>query len=370
MADERSYEYTPPEFSMTDETTASTSCGGTPGASSALDAYTTIPDDAWKYPWNTQPMPITDGTYSVEGDTENGMTSYQELGCVSSIENARPSTIRAGMDAASANFEDGATIPETTLVDPLRRQYHPAHSTSTVCGQPDEPESGSSGYTIPVNSRGGDEALASESYVGMEEASGISRSDPRNSTATGGRKQQELCGICGNASSRRGASQGHANEHTVDTAHFCKACDQSSVKVSKSVDHGHKPTSRKHKCLTCDKLFHRAGHLAEHYRTHTDERPYKCETCDKAFRRATHLDSHKLTHTGEKVCICKTCGKSFTRVANLLKHEQAHEEEKRCVCQKCAKSFKNKYDLERHVDSECGNDAFVGEIFDRSFQKN
>nr|XP_054920177.1 zinc finger protein 8-like isoform X2 [Dermacentor andersoni] len=300
MADERSYEYTPPEFSMTDETTASTSCGGTPGASSALDAYTTIPDDAWKYPWNTQPMPITDGTYSVEGDTENGMTSYQELGCVSSIENARPSTIRAGMDAASANFEDGAT----------------------------------------------------------------------NSTATGGRKQQELCGICGNASSRRGASQGHANEHTVDTAHFCKACDQSSVKVSKSVDHGHKPTSRKHKCLTCDKLFHRAGHLAEHYRTHTDERPYKCETCDKAFRRATHLDSHKLTHTGEKLCICKTCGKSFTRAANLLKHEQAHEEEKRCVCQKCAKSFKNKYDLERHVDSECGNDAFVGEIFDRSFQKN
>ncbi|XP_072141273.1 uncharacterized protein [Dermacentor andersoni] len=133
MADERSYEYTPPEFSMADETTSSTSCGGTPGASSALDAYNTIPDDAWKYPWNTQPMPITDGTYSVEGDAENGMTSYQELGCVSSIENARPSTIRAGMDAASANFEDGATIPETTLVDPLRRQYHPAHSRSTIC---------------------------------------------------------------------------------------------------------------------------------------------------------------------------------------------------------------------------------------------
>ncbi|XP_072141356.1 uncharacterized protein [Dermacentor andersoni] len=144
MADERSYEYTPPEFSMTDETTASTSCGGTPGASSALDAYTTIPDDAWKYPWNTQPMPITDGTYSVEGDTENGMTSYQELGCVSSIENARPSTIRAGMDAASANFEDGATIPETTLVDPLRRQYHPAHSTSTVCGTLLQQEEGNS----------------------------------------------------------------------------------------------------------------------------------------------------------------------------------------------------------------------------------
>ncbi|XP_054930636.2 uncharacterized protein [Dermacentor andersoni] len=134
MADERSCEYRPPEFSMTDEATASTSYGGTTGASSTLGAYTTIPDDAWKYQWNTQPTPITDVTY-VEGVADNGITTYQQLGCVSSIDHARPSKSRAGLKEASVNFEGGLIISESTMVHQGNTQYEPAESTSTVFGK-------------------------------------------------------------------------------------------------------------------------------------------------------------------------------------------------------------------------------------------
>ncbi|XP_072142047.1 uncharacterized protein [Dermacentor andersoni] len=186
MAHERSYEYSPPEFSMTVEATASTSCGGTTGNSSTLGAYTTIPDDAWKYQWNTQPTPITEGTYNVEAVPDNGITSYQQLGCVSSINQARPSTSRAGMEEASANFEGGATISESTMVHQEKTQYQLAESTSTVfsplaSGHTDMTETGSTGLTLPVysSSSGGDYAVTSTSRTGTEEASDTSGNDAR-----------------------------------------------------------------------------------------------------------------------------------------------------------------------------------------------
>ncbi|XP_070382035.1 uncharacterized protein [Dermacentor albipictus] len=178
MADERSYEYTPPEFITTDEATAS--CGSTTGASSSLGTYTTIPDDAWKYQWNTQPTPIAEGTHSVEGVPDNGNLTYQQLGCVSSIDHARPSTSRAGMEEASANFEGGATISESTMVHQEKTQYQAAESTSTVCGMT---ETGCTGLALPVysssSSSSSDYAVASTSQTGTEEASDSSGNEDR-----------------------------------------------------------------------------------------------------------------------------------------------------------------------------------------------
>nr|XP_054920760.1 zinc finger protein 567-like [Dermacentor andersoni] len=220
----------------------------------------------------------------------------------------------------------------------------------------------------------------------------------RNAPGTGGREERELCCVCGNVSSRRDDLHGRAKERTEDTAHICKACDQWSVNKSKFVEHSRNLTEKKHKCETCGKQFRRAHHLAQHYRTHTDERPYKCNMCDKSFRQSGHLDNHKRTHTderpykceicnksfqrscfleehkrthtGEKPYICKTCGKSFAQASSLRRHKHVHAEVKHHVCHKCAKSFKHKYSLNRHVDSHCGNSAFICEICDRSFRNN
>ncbi|XP_070382179.1 uncharacterized protein [Dermacentor albipictus] len=86
--------------------------------------------------------PITDGTYNVEGVTEYGSTSYQHLGFIGSIDHARPSTSRTGMQEASASFHDGATIPESMWVHQVNPKYQPAEDTSTIHGMPLQPEEG------------------------------------------------------------------------------------------------------------------------------------------------------------------------------------------------------------------------------------
>ncbi|XP_054920300.1 uncharacterized protein [Dermacentor andersoni] len=109
MAEESSNEYTPLDLSIKGKATTSTSRDGTQDASTTLGAYRTISDDALRYPGNTQHTPTTDETCNVDGATENGSTSYQHLGFIGNIDNARPSTSRTGMEEASASFEDGAT---------------------------------------------------------------------------------------------------------------------------------------------------------------------------------------------------------------------------------------------------------------------
>ncbi|XP_072142048.1 uncharacterized protein [Dermacentor andersoni] len=91
-------------------TQPSTRRAGMEEASAIPENIAGISDDAWKYQWNTQPTPITDGSYNVDGVTDNGSTSYQHLGFISSINNARPSSSLAGKEEASANFEDYATM--------------------------------------------------------------------------------------------------------------------------------------------------------------------------------------------------------------------------------------------------------------------
>nr|XP_054920442.1 zinc finger protein 658B-like isoform X3 [Dermacentor andersoni] len=311
MADERSYEYTPPEFSMTVEATARTSCGGTTGASSTLGAYTTIPDDAWKYQWNTQPTPITEGTY-VEGVPDNGITSYQQLGCVSNNNQARPSTSRAGKEKASANFEGGATISESTMVHQGNTQYQLVESTSTIFGHTDMTETESTGLTLPVysSSSGADYAVASTSRTGTEEASDSSRNDARNATATGGTEQQENRGV--------------------------RACDQLSVK------------KLKHIFQTCGKFLSGTLNLPGHYRTHTGEKPYKCKICEKSFADKSNCRRHQRIHTRIKPHVCQICTKPFKNTRELNGHLKSHSNDRPFVCHICSLSFKHNPTLRRH----------------------
>ncbi|XP_072143661.1 uncharacterized protein [Dermacentor andersoni] len=295
---------------MTDEATATTSYGGTTGTSSTLGAYTTIPDDAWKYQWNTQPTPITDGTY-VEGVPDNGITSYQQLGGVSSIDHARPSTSRAGMKEALANFEGGLTISESTMVDQGNTQYQPPESTSTVFGHTDKTETGSTGLTLPVSSSSsGDYTFASMSRTGTDEASSTPRNDARNATEAGGMEQQESCGV--------------------------RARDQSSVEKSNL------------KCETCGKFFSMVRNLSSHYRTHTGEKPYKCEMCDKSFAHSSTFRNHERIHTGVKPHICQICTKAFKNKSELNRHLKSHSNDRPYVCDICNLSFKRNSHLQRH----------------------
>jgi hypothetical protein len=52
---------------------------------------------------------------------------------------------------------------------------------------------------------------------------------------------------------------------------------------------------RGHECDVCEKVFDSPSKLAEHMRTHTNEKPFECDVCDKAFRQLGHLKVHMRT---------------------------------------------------------------------------
>ncbi|XP_070382255.1 zinc finger protein 629-like isoform X2 [Dermacentor albipictus] len=327
-----------------------------------------------------QRMPMTDETCNVDDAADNDSTSCLPLGPTRNIDNVRPSRSRAGMEEASASFEDGATNATGTggmqeqgscgvrasVQSSAKKLKHKCQTS----GHTHVTESGRTSTPSMVSSRSVNHAQTSTSRAGMEGASAVPENIARNAPGTGGTEQRELCGACGNVSSRADALHGHAKEPTNDTAQICKACDQSSVKMSKSVEHCQNLTGKKHKCEACGKQFRWASDLAKHQLTHTDERRYKCEICEKMFRQAGHLRNHRRTHTDEKPYLCITCGRTYKWSSDLRKHERTHAEANRHTCQKCAKSFENKYNLQRHVGTQCENSAFVCEICDRFFMRN
>ena len=81
---------------------------------------------------------------------------------------------------------------------------------------------------------------------------------------------------------------------------------------------------RGHECDVCEKVFDSPSKLAEHMRTHTNEKPYECDVCDKAFRQLGHLKSHVRIHTNEKPYECDVCEMKFRQYGTLQSHKRTH----------------------------------------------
>ena len=78
-----------------------------------------------------------------------------------------------------------------------------------------------------------------------------------------------------------------------------------------------------------DKIFSITGHLKEHERTHTVEKPFKCKNCDKSF--STYLPRNQ-THTGEKPFKCSKYDKIFPITGHLKEHKRTHTGKKAFKC--------------------------------------
>ncbi|KAG9021910.1 Strongly-conserved Zn-finger binding protein (TFIIIA), partial [Tulasnella sp. UAMH 9824] len=83
----------------------------------------------------------------------------------------------------------------------------------------------------------------------------------------------------------------------------------------------------------CDKAYTKPCRLAEHYRSHTNDRPFECSTCSKSFLRKVHLQAHERSHTSkeERPLVCsanKGCEQRFWTQQQLKVHEDVHRGKK------------------------------------------
>uniref|UniRef100_A0A4W5KRK5 C2H2-type domain-containing protein n=1 Tax=Hucho hucho TaxID=62062 RepID=A0A4W5KRK5_9TELE len=129
------------------------------------------------------------------------------------------------------------------------------------------------------------------------------------------------CPVCGKTFKNKGHLSQHMRIHTRDRPFSCGDCGKSFY--SKGLLNVHIQTHKGEKpfiCGYCGKSFYQKGNLNQHLRTHTGEKPFSCGNCGKHFSRKTHLNRHILTHTGEKQHCCSVCGRRFAENADLLKH--------------------------------------------------
>ena len=79
---------------------------------------------------------------------------------------------------------------------------------------------------------------------------------------------------------------------------------------------------RGHECDVCEKVFRYPSKLAEHMRTHTNEKPYDYDVCEKRFSDSSAFQRHKRTHTNEKPYECDVCDKAFRESGHLKRQKR------------------------------------------------
>jgi uncharacterized Zn-finger protein len=102
----------------------------------------------------------------------------------------------------------------------------------------------------------------------------------------------------------------------------CKSNDSNSSTARE------KEKTKVFECSQCHLSFRTKGHLLDHSRKHTGERPFLCSDCGSSFTTASNLKRHIKSHSGMKNYACHECQARFLEKKTLLVHMRRHTGEK------------------------------------------
>lgn len=80
----------------------------------------------------------------------------------------------------------------------------------------------------------------------------------------------------------------------------------------------------------------------------TNRLQFRCDVCNRTCTSAETLAQHRRTHADEK---CKICSLVFKQRSALLQHMQRHREDPERICQKCHRVFASKIECQRHFQT-------------------
>ncbi|XP_019623211.1 PREDICTED: zinc finger protein 577-like [Branchiostoma belcheri] len=108
----------------------------------------------------------------------------------------------------------------------------------------------------------------------------------------------------------------------VRPVYRCEQCDYDTTHKGHLMEHQRTHTGeRPHKCTMCKYTGSSKGHLASHMRKkHPEYKPYKCNQCDFVGNFSRDLVAHRWKHTGEQPIFCTECDYATPCKANMTAH--------------------------------------------------
>jgi uncharacterized Zn-finger protein len=118
------------------------------------------------------------------------------------------------------------------------------------------------------------------------------------------------------------------------------------------------PSSKMHRCTSCEYVAISPSALAIHLRVHTGEKPFSCTLCEYRAASKSHLTRHMRTHTGEKPFPCTLCEFWAAHKSDLTSHMRRHMGEKPYSCTLCEYRAARKSDLTAHMKRHTGEKPY------------